>query len=380
MRKDSKGKKKIFNVGLILFYIYHIIIGMYSSPSFLSFASFTVFYKILQLPMLIYSFYYFSELTKTSTDRLFLLIVRVGVSFVIINTTLYFVELPIWGPNDYQKWWGRISCGYPTMDVVSLAYTLIILLYFENLRICLVSRWIYTFIICSGIALNATGTGLVLVVAIIIVSLGYLLFLKSPSILKKSIIGLVGGIIILLLEGTAIMEKYYPYQYENMLVLMKDKSQILYFETGNDVASLSLREKQYNDAMIKHQNSSLKRIFGVGLSSVTYDAKVRRKDQRYIFIEDQFGFNKICYGYLGSSFLIMFLLVAFWEVATMRQVSWTIRIFFGLSILIFSVNSRTLLSLVLFSNIAFFALFYATLKRVKNDNKYYLENFESTKD
>jgi hypothetical protein len=324
--------------------------------------------------MLIYSFYYFTELTNVKLDRLLTFTVKVGVSFVIVNTVLYFVELPIWKP-DSQLWWGRISRGYPTMDVVSLSYVVIILLYFQNLKINLVERQIYLFVIFLGILLQASGTGIVLIICILFFSVLYFVFFKSSTIFKTNLFSIGTLIFMLFFIFPEILNKYYPEEYKKILVLIENKTNILF---GNKVDhdTWYVRKIQYEKKLQK-QNTVMKKIFGIGQAEATFDAKKAKSDSRYIFIERQYSLNNICYGYIGSTFYIMFIVLAILETILMKQITWNIKMLFCLCILIFVINSQTLIVLVLFPNTAFFAFLYATLKRVKNDHKYYLCNFYS---
>jgi hypothetical protein len=371
LKKSINKSFKIFNFGLLLFFLYHSLVGVCSFPFFSSFSSFTVFYKTYQLLMLIYAFYSFKELTHTSTIRFLTFITKVGVSFVIINTTLYFVELPIW--EEYQPWWGRISCGYPTMDTISLSYVLVILLYFENIIIKPLKRWIYVCIILFGIFVQATGTGIVIIGGVTTVSLFYFLFFNSSKLLRKNVLAIVTTIIVVLALFPIIINKFQPEQYNQISFLIDNKISNLLGEDV-DLNTMEMRENQYKKALMR-QDTDLKKIFGIGLGDVTFNMEVKENNPNSIYIEDQYSLNKISYGYIGFVFFILFIMITIGEIISMKQVVWQTKILFCLSIMIFAANSKTLISLVLFSNTAFFAFFYATLKRVKNDRLFYLENF-----
>lgn len=368
---------KIYNVGLLLFFTYHVIVGFCSLPFLLSFASFTIFYKSLQILMFIYASYYFYELTGVYIKQLFTFIVKVGISFVFINTILYFVELPIWEIGTARKWWGRISCGYPTMDVITLSYTLIILLYFENLQIKPTRRLIYTAIIIIGILLQATGTGLITLSLIIFVTILYFLFFKSSISLKKNARKILFIIIIVCFSIPIVINKYAPELYEQMYVIVENKIMVLLDDDNveDEHNTLTIRENQYTKA-IKEQNTDFKKIFGLGMSAVTYDADLASEDDRYIYIEDQYGINRAIYGYLGSFLYILFIIITFLEIIQIKHIKSNTKILFILSIMVFAINSKTLIPLVLFSNTIYFAILFAIMKRIKNQENFYLENLD----
>jgi hypothetical protein len=170
---------------------------------------------------------------------------------------------------------------------------------------------------------------------------------------------------------SAVMNRYYPDEYMKIMYLMENKISIL---LGNEEEynTLEIREEQYENAM-KRNYGIISKVLGCGLSNVTYDAYLAHKG--YIFIENQYDLLKICLGYIGFTFYVLFIVIAGTGAILMKRVTNQTKMLFFLSILIFAINSKTLIPLVLFSNTAFFALFYAFFKRVQNDNSFYLANF-----
>ena len=271
-----------------VFVIYHIVLSIYSmllpgriEPSFII--------KPLNLIIAIYCFYYFSELTNKSYAYLFDFIIKTGCVFIIINTVFYFIPLPIFVEN--KLWWGRISIGYPTMDVVSLAYSLSILLFYPYLTLNTYVRAIFLLIYILGILFNASGTGTVLLSLIILTSIS---FMKTIKFNAKPI---MYTFVFLLISSTSVVSylyENYPKEFNNGIVLLENKIDIL---KGEEIESntMETRKMQYENMVSKM--SIMEKVFGRSLVNVSNDATINRNG--LYMIEDQYNLTKVCYGYIG---------------------------------------------------------------------------------
>jgi hypothetical protein len=356
-----KKPAEIFSSDIVLFYIYHFIVGICSFPFFLSISSFLSFLKISLLPFSVYLFYCFFELTNISFKRLLKFFIKVGVSFVILNTAFYFIELPIWKENR-ALWYGRISVGYPTMDVVSLSYALITLLFFNGLKISNNRRILYACLIFAGMLLQFSGTGIFLLSVTMLASL-FLIFFKSTTSLRINTIKFLLVIPILIFLGYSTLNEYDPILLETSISVAENRTSILLGEDPQ-MNSMKARKNEYKRAL-RYQDSDIKEIFGIGFGRVTFNTEFAQNPE-YVFIEDQYLFNKRVYGYIGHILFIIFILLTFWKAISMKNISLSTKLFCCLCVIAFAAGSKTGVSLYEFPFTIIFALFYAILIRLKN--------------
>lgn len=116
INKKNKVKFSLFSKEFIFLYFYILLIVIITLPSFLSvgLAGLGSLKNLLFLPFAIYLFSFYEKITGKSFQSLLTFIVQVAVAHVVINTFLYFYELPIW--KSFHPYWGRISQGYPTIN------------------------------------------------------------------------------------------------------------------------------------------------------------------------------------------------------------------------------------------------------------------------
>lgn len=335
------------------FIIYHILLSIYSmllpgriEPSFII--------KPLNLIIAIYCFYYFSELTNKSYTYLFEYIIKIGCVFIVINTIFYFVPLPIFIEN--KLWWGRISIGYPTMDVVSLAYGLSILLFYPYLTLKIYVRIIFLLIYILGILFNASGTGTVLLSLIILTSV---LFIKTIKFNARPIIYTFVFLFLSFASVVSYLYENYSKELNNGIVLLENKIDIL---KGEEVESntMEIRRMQY-EKMVSNM-SVMEKIFGKSLVDVSNDATINREG--LYMIEDQYSLTKVCYGYIGF-LLYVYMIIHFFFKAYQLKRERSVRLMLMLSAVIFAANSKTLITLVLFPNYVFISLVMAYAAKYK---------------
>lgn len=205
-------------------------------------------------------FYNYEELTLRRRHRLYKQVIYVALVFSIINTLLYFIPLPIW--NRQEFWWGRISCGYPTMDVVSLSYALVILLYKPNLVIRSWTKFLFSLIIIIEISLNFSGTGMVLLPLCL-----FPLLITAKMTFKNLIFVFLS--ILLLVGAFFFIQNKFPDELEDGLVIIENKTAILGGDDYVKTNTLEIRERQFSSQEKRHNEIS--RIVGLGLNNLTMD-------------------------------------------------------------------------------------------------------------
>lgn len=341
---------------MIAFLTFHTIISVYTI--LLHFFGGGVQYSLIIKPyfllLAIYVFYYFEELTDRTYSDLVYFYVICSVCFVIINTLLYFIPCPF---IENPHWWGRISVGYPTMDVVSLSYGLLFLFYYNNLRMNFIVRLFCIIVISLGIIIQASGTGLVLLLLIIVSAM--LMSWRSKIVFK-----LFSGTIVAFLIAASSFLTYvslnYPNEYRDANTLINNKISVLF---GEDIENntMEIRQQQF-EKQAKSMNI-IEQIFGKSLLNVSTGAFINKDSY---MIEDEYNLLKVCYGYVGFS-LFLLILVSYCFQIKKSAISANYKILFFLSVLVFLANSKTLITLLLFSNYMCFAFVYSMFKRMDNN-------------
>lgn len=346
-RKNNTGVSKNIMVWPFLWYhafvcVMTFLLPGYVQPSFIL-KPFYLFFCILL-------FCNYENLTGRQYSSLFTKCAKMAVVFVIVDILFYFIRIPIFRPD--TTWWGRISCGYPTMDIVTLAYSLIILLFYRGLKMNDYIRTLCIVIVVVGMIVQFTGTGLVLMAMILFSGLVYYLITHK---LKANRYYLYSIVIFCLLSGSAIayVAKTYPQEYRDGYMLMQNKLDIL-LGKETDVNTLEIRNEQYISEQRKML--SFEKYIGKSLVNATNDGDALSHKQHTYMIEDQYNLTKICYGYVGFSLFIL-MIASIFLYFVRQKISIECKILLCLSVVVFAINSKTLISLVLFPNYMFFALF-----------------------
>lgn len=358
--RQKKNFKKSIPTSIWYFFFYHTIICLFSI-SLQTNISLSFIIKPYEFLIAIYLFCNFPKLTHQTYEKYILFLIKTGVIFVILNTVLYFIYIPIW--KSHQMWWGRISCGYPTMDVITLAYTLLILLYYPNLKLKSITRIIFIIIILIGCILQFTGTGIVILGIILPFTLLYYIFSPKKQLLKREVLFTFS--ILLLIAGSTIsfIKLQFPQEYAQGEYLIFNKIDIL---TGNvdtnDANTLATREEQFKK-IEKKQNYLFEKIFGIGLGNATNDTDKLASIKSSFMIEDQYSLAQVCYGYIGLIFYLFIPLGFMFNILLRKKLTMNIRCLFMGAIIIFLANSKTLIPLVLFPNYIYFPFFIALFKQ-----------------
>lgn len=311
INKKNKVKFSLFGKEFIFLYFYILLIVIITLPSFLSvgLAGLGSLKNLLFLPFAIYLFSFYEKITGKSFQSLLTFIVQVAVAHVVINTFLYFYELPIW--KSFHPYWGRISQGYPTIDVVVLSFSLAICLMYSRLELKFGIRVLFSFILVVGNILLASGTGVVMIVFIFLWSILIPLFQKNGK--KKIKAPLMTFIIVGLSFSAAsqIIKHVDESLYESMYLSLQNRIAIL---TGShselDVDTMDVRD-QRRRGIKRFQTTFGEKIFGTGFAHIEMNPKNERLVGSTIFLEDQYSINMLTIGYVGNLlFYIVFLLSA----------------------------------------------------------------------
>ena len=347
------------------FYVYHIFVCImtFLLPGYVQ-MSFVIrpFYVVIGILL----FYNYENLTGKSYAYLLTLCTKIAVVFVFLDILFYFVRIPIFRPD--TTWWGRISSGYPTMDVVTLAYSLLILLFYRNLKINDYVRTLCIIVVLVGMVVQFTGTGIVLIALILGCAIIY--YLMSHKF-KSNKYYFYCFVIICLVSGSALtyVSKNYSMEYRNGYFLIQNKLDIL-LGKETDINTLDIRKEQY--IAEQRKMSGLEWFIGKSLANATNDGDALAHSRQTFMIEDQYNLNKICYGYLGFSLFIL-MIASIFLYFVRQKISVENKILLCLSVVVFAINSKTLISLVLFPNHMFFALLVgyglkqSILNKLEND-------------
>lgn len=351
-------KNDIITIPLALFIVYHVFISLTSIIISEGLITWAFIIKPLELIGMIFVFDNYCELTNGKYRDLVRMIVLTAVAFGIVNVLLYFIPLPIWNRTNF--WWGRISCGYPTMDVISLCYALVLLIYYKDLRWKNIYKILLSALLSLFIILNFSGTGTVLLMFIMIFSL----FINY----SRQIIGSVSLICIFLITlGTASVKEFFPTEYSNGIYLLETKYKNIMNDKSADSNTLDIRKKQFEKVKRRIDNIVVD-VLGIGLNYATNDSKVLKDNKDAYMIENEYNLIRICYGYLGLTlFLILILHLFISSTATMNYIGM-------LGVGIFAVNNYILISLVLFPNYVLLAVFYVFTYRQKQIERQFYNN------
>ena len=220
-----------------------------------------------------------------------------------------------------------------------------------------------------GILLQFSGTGLVILVLITLTSFIFYLFHPSNK-LYKSTLTTFAFFFFFSISLFSYIKLYFPNELEKGMILVNNKINILTGNiSANEANTMEIREDQFNNIR-KKQDNNIKLIFGLGLGDLTNGTP---KDKDSYMIEDQYGINLVCYGFIGYTLFLIVLFSKSLSIIRIRKAPLQFKILFLLSIMIFAANCKTLIPLVLFSNYMYFAFFYVISKSSKvNENSYRL--------
>lgn len=337
-------KKRLIGYSVILFISYHLLVSFFS---FLLEGRVEIGFivKPIEFVCAIYMFYYYEELTLRRRHRLYKQVIYVAIVFSIINTLLYFIPLPIW--NRQEFWWGRISCGYPTMDVVSLCYALVLLLYKPNLIKKTWKKLTFSLIIIIEILLNFSGTGIALLpLCLLPLIITTKVTIRNMVLLTLSILIFVGAFF--------FVQKRFPDELKAGMALIENKLAIMGGDDNVMNNTLKLRKQQF--ASVENRHDDVTRIVGLGLNNLTMDLDRIGKDHYAYSIENQYDTILMGYGYVGFALYLLMMVEYLLLIVYLPVISFIHKCMLILFIAIWAANSYTIITLMIFPNMAFLAL------------------------
>ena len=223
--------------------------------------------------------------------------------FCVLNILLYFIELPIW--EQYRKYFGRVSIGYPTTDVVLLGLSYASVLFNKNINIRYITRLVLLIGVPLNIILMSSGTGLIILLFIT----AYYFINRIRRITFDFVIKLCIIVLSIYFVGTGVINyvaKNYTDLYVQFNFLVENKIDTILGNTDDkDVNTMKTRENQFKEAMEQNVDSGFKAIFGIGFSRLRMG--VDDDEHNYIQIENQYGNIIVGMGYIGVILFVFFL-------------------------------------------------------------------------
>jgi hypothetical protein len=335
-----------------------LILGIFSLPEFVNegIEGLRIYKQYYLLPVSLYLFYNFEKTTGVPYNKMLLFCIRTATLYVIINTFLYFVEIPVW--VRHRPWWGRISQGYPTGDVLSLAFVLALTLLNKHINISTIERVIHSTIITTGIAAIVSGTGIVLVTIIMISILLIYIFDSHSAILKKHLFYFISTIIIVITSGITVIKTFDTDLYNTLYFVMDSKFSNL---TGqeHEVNTMDIRTKQIDAMNEKNLHNIENKIFGVGFGRVNYDSKKIHNDNgKYIYVENQDALNKITGGIISNTFFVLSICLFILKYLKKRHIALSDKILKILCPVFLAASSFTVIPLSVYSIILSFSIIF----------------------
>lgn len=361
-------KFQIFGLPFIFLFAYNLFSGIYSIDGFIKNGSegFMYYKQFFLFSISIYMFFYFREITKLSYDKLFTYIVFMGSIFAIANILFYFYVPPfILG----QTFVGRFSVGYPTVDVIPLLFSLIIAVFYPTLLVCNFIKYILIGIISIGILSQFTGSGTVLIIAVFVIYFFYLIVdqFKNKSLSKKFLF----FVCLFFITAGVIYNtvRTYPKAFEVPLSVLENRINSLSGKSSRyDVDTQEMRYEQYERNKKKYIVDDADYVLGVGFGNVTLDMEKVSNSGKWIFIENQYLFNMITYGIIGSILFIFFILGEFYQIFKIN-LNLPVKFMLFTSVVVYSVASYNICTLNIFQVFFLFSAFLGYQNRIKYDSR-----------
>ena len=177
--QNTKGiLVKKWGGGFYALFLYFLLVGILSIPGFVHYGlgGFMHYKQFFVLLLIVNAFYYYPKLTGKTFDSLITRFVYIGSIFSIINLACFFVR-----PSFVNiVFVDRFSAGYPTVDVVPLAFCLMSCLLYENLKMNKIIRLICSVILLISLLTQFSGSGTVFMILILLS-----VFLYCIKVFKK---------------------------------------------------------------------------------------------------------------------------------------------------------------------------------------------------
>jgi hypothetical protein len=280
--------------------------------------------------------------------------IRTASLYIIVNTFLYFVEIPVW--TRYRPWWGRISQGYPTCDVLPLAFVLALTILNKHLNINIIKRVIYSTVTTLGIALIASGTGIVLVSITMIAALFVCVFDSYSFVLKKNLLYFILTIVIAITSGITVLKIFDINLYNSLYFAMESRISNL-IGKEHEMNTMAIRSKQIEVMDEMYLKQAENKIFGVGFGLVDYSRK-ENHNSKYIYVENQYTLNKITGGIISNTFYILFICIFILKSLNKKYIELSDKILNIICLIFFAASSFTVVPLGVYSIILSFSIIF----------------------
>jgi len=309
--KISHGVRiKIWGIPFYWMYLYFLFVFFYSLPGFMHYGieGFMHYKQFFVFIFLLNAFYYYPKIVGYAYNSLLRTFFFMGTLFSIVNLLLFLTH-----PGFIQiTFIDRFSAGYPTVDVVPLAYCFMVCLLYKDLGINSLLRLLCSLLLLLSLLSQFTGSGTVFTILVLLTT-AYYWFKKKDD--RDSLVAnfkrllfamglfIAVGISYVLNAFPEIAERSFPILENRLLSLMGRED-----ESTLNINTMEVRNDQFNKSL-KYYPDDL--IIGTGYGPVSIKEDKRDKDE-YVFIENQFKHNIIVIGYLGSFLFLLFIISNFY--------------------------------------------------------------------
>lgn len=320
--------------------------------------------NFIWFPILVYLFSNMPKYSELSFSQGIRIYVNGMTLYVIANIILYYIPFP-YLISDRHRYWGRLTVGYPTIDIILISLALVFLFFSKN-NWSMKQMLIKGIVLFIGMCIQASGTGIVLFAIIMLLLLGYnfrfgLMHSFSLTLFRKTMI-IFGSIIFI--GGSSVLFYFKttdPVLYETMELQLENRFNIL---TGQeekstlDVNTLEHRNAINKRNIKKYLNTDLKEMIGTGFGHVG----MGMSDNKHVVCEDQYTLNNITIGYIGNVVYIMVLIRLLLFVFRFYKRSNNFYVYLSTWIFLV-VSSFTSNSLLSFGPIAVWCMIYSFAKK-----------------
>lgn len=364
-------KKKIsLNIlggSLTILTIYHILIGIYSIPDFLSIGidGFMYYKQFFLFLISIYIFTYYRELTHHEYNYLFKQFIDIACLFIVTNILFYFINPPfiINGMN----FKGRISVGYPTVDVIPMIYAINILYFYPQIIKNKFKYSIYFFILTIGIISQFTGSGTILLLFSLCLFFYYTIKHIKNKIYRNKFLLSVSFTVIIIIGSISIIKTKYADIFNVSLPIIENRiNTLLGKDSDLNIDTQEIRNNQFTETYKYFIKDDIDKLFGVGFGYVSLDLNLLDQSYipRYIFIENQYGFNLLTYGIIGNILFIFFFVCTLIQIYQLKAPS-NKKLFCTVGTFIYIIISKNLCTLNIFPIFTCFSIVLAYINYMK---------------
>lgn len=304
-------KFKLQEKSVFLFVLLTAFVAFFSVGDFIAIDrdGMEVIKKYAFVPFLFFCFYH-SDLFRVKGSVLVRFFAQSMVLYSLLSVFLYFVRIPIW--NDFQRfYWGRVTVGYPTIDVVNCAIAVGILFFCSEREFSIFHKIVDIFVLVVFIILQTSGTGFGLLFGLLVGTIFCVCFkfkLDSSEIsnIKKVAFG-VG--VVLFTFGSSVygfLNRYDPMLLDNMTLQFENRVAIMMSEKNSDLDlnTMEMREDKYEKAKELYLKTPIDEFFGAGFGKVSYNPKKHFSGTR-VFLESQWHLELFSEGYLGGCIMLL---------------------------------------------------------------------------